>query len=500
MGFLSSQGSLDQTSSRTDDIKLRPELVDKRPVVDNQAVNGEVAIRDTFLANTATNTDTFKSEYSLVAGYPEGSIVYVTWYTQHNALTNIRSINVERLTADSDLTHRSYVQIRNFELRLKENFNFNFDTDKNISSVTGSAIGLPGFEPLVNDIFLYKLRNDKIGVFTVTNVDRLALGNDTYCAINFILTSYLTPSYREQLTKQTTAVFYFDKTKFLAGNHAFLTSDNYSLKKDLIQIRKELIRDYHDRFYTYELNSFVRPDKVYDPYVITYWNKKISLDDLNYRPLQLLISEQAYRNTIWSILTDNPIRNLNTIDREYQICDKWYSTWDTNLNALSGRKVLIIGKDIKFERGAAWQRKFLDDPYGPHAFFPAGDRYLINRLRKEHEYWYGKKKPEHTPDHDKHPDPDCEVCHHKYHHHEHHHKYKFFKSYALSEEFYMGSTSMSTLEQLLYDLISNKVVDPNKILTTIDSYAEWDDESAFYNYLVAIHLIDYGVHWLTNHS
>ncbi len=471
--------------------------------MDNTAIGGEATIRDTFFNQTAVNTDMFDNELSLLAGYPEGRIIEVTWFSQTNAVTNLRSMNVERLTADSDITHYTFTQIRNFELRLANPLDFSYDKGTNISTMAGEALVMPGFEPLVNDLFLYKLRNDKVGIFVVNSIERTAIGNDTYHRITFDLTSYLTPDFLDKLTTQTTATTVFDKTKFLVGNHAVLTSDNYTLKKDFARIRSEIVTSYFDRYFVSDFNSFLRPDEVYDPYVVEYWNRKVGYNDYYRRPTQLLVSQQAFPRTIWAWLTGAPVSH-SKLEEKSKVIRKGYANWDTNTNGLIDRKVLIMGPDIKFENNARMTRKFTSGPYGEYRYSTAAYNDVVARLRREHDYWYGEPSEEHphTPEHDTTPDPLCKVCHMKYHDFFGHlnHSSRYGDSYGVSHEFYIGSHAMSTIEKLVYDAASAKEVNVSRIREVIDTHHEWDDDKAFYQYLLAIYLIDYGTNWLIHHS
>ena len=446
----------------------------------------------------------FKNDLSMIAGYPEGRILIVTWYSQVNATTHLRSMNMERLTSDSDPTHYSFHQIRNFELRLSNELAFEYDKETNISSMKGDALVLPGFQPLVNDLFLYKLRNGKIGIFIVNSTERTAIGNDTYHRISFDLTSYTTPKFIEQLKSQTSLTSVFDKTKFLVGNHAVFTSDFYTLKQDLTRIRAEIVRTYQDRYYSEDYKSFVRPDGIYDPYMVEYWNRKISYIDCYRRPTQLLISQHAFNRTIWAALTGVPV-SVDKLESKYVVRGKGFANWDTNINCLIDRPVLLMGKDITFEADMKHLRKFTSGPYGEYSYSSSARNRLIAKLKKEHNYWYGEPEIDHphTKDHEENPDPLCKVCHDKYH--------SLMikaqqavdnsgKRYAVSDEFYLGSTAMSTMEQLVYDAVTAKEIDVHRVRDVLDDHYNWDDDIAFYQYLLSIYLIDYSTNWLIHHS
>lgn len=508
MGFLSSQGSLDQTSSRNSPVSVRTELTEDNLVVNNEVISQERALQDTFLPSTAVNTDVFKNELSMLAGFPDGRILEVTYFSQVNALTNIRSMNVERITSDTDWTHYSFTQIRNFELRVTSELNFDYSADTNVSSVSGEALMLAGFEPLVNDLFLYKLRNDKTGIFVINSVQRTALGNDTYHRVTFDLTQYLNGFFQEKLVNATKTIVYFDKTKFTVGNHAFLTTDGFSQKKDLISYKQEIVNDYMEKFYTNEINSFLRPDGVYDPYVVEFWNRKVGYNDCNTRPTQMLVSQHAYPRTIWAVLTGTPIRDISKLEHEYLIFSKRYATWDTNVNALVDKCVLLVGSDIEFEISSNNLRRFMSSTASDLPYFDHANKSIVHHLESLHKLAY-HDNPNPPNDgqciHDlpgRPVDPGFTWPPHHHHHHgcHHHHPHYHGKVYALSDKFYKGDATMSTLEQLVYDNVNNKDISINTVISTIEHYQEWDLNDAFYWHLLSLHLIDYCQYWLVHRS
>lgn len=349
MPIINMSGSLPQQSSREKSTSLRPEVQDKVPVLDGHALSDERVVENTFINETSVNEDAYRERMSLVAGFPEGRIVVVTYFSQNNPLTDIQSHVVDLNATTKDDTHLSFTEIRNFELRCSSDINYEYDSDSNTSKVTGEAIVFPRFTPRIADIFLYEMRQGQIGVFRVASVDRLALGQDTYHKITFTMQNYLTPEYRNMLRRQSTSAMYFDKKKYLAGNTALLSSKGFSEKKTLEHLRLELIEDYIERFYSNEFSTFMRPDGLYDPYVVEYWNKKVSIKDSigQMRPTQILISVSNYRKTIWAALTNNPIKDLANIEKSWDT-DTYNSTfWGVNITSLLGHKFITIGSEAK---------------------------------------------------------------------------------------------------------------------------------------------------------
>ena len=345
MAIIQTQGSLNTLSSRTTPRSLRPEVEDKLPVLDNQVLVGDKVIQNTFLNNTAVNSDNFKNELSLIAGYPEGSILKVTYYSKNSPLTDVRSDVVDILTPAKDQVHIDVTEIRDFEIRVSGDLQFQYTEDTNISSMTGEGIVYAGFVPHVGDFFLYELRNGRIGIFYVGASRRLALGQDTYHQISFSLQDFLTSQSRDKIKSGVTSVKYFDKVKFLTGDHALLNSQGYIEQKDLRQVRLELIQNYTDRFYSTDYSSFMRPDGVYDPYVVEYWNKKIGYTESPVRPVQLLVAVQNYKKTIWSALTNNPIKDPRNLAYGWKKAMMQSTFWGVNITSLLREDFIAVGNE-----------------------------------------------------------------------------------------------------------------------------------------------------------
>lgn len=295
--------------------------------------------------NTSFNFDSFKENRSLIAGYPEGRIIVVTYFSQNAPITDVYTKPADLSMETKDDVHISWTEIRNFEMRCPAEIAFDYDQDSNISKISGEAIVFPMFTPRVGDIFLYPMRNGKIGVFHVGKSNRLALGQETYHQISFTLQEYLTHDRRNQLKRQSGKPWYFDKTKFMVGNTSMLSSEGFIQQKELRHFRSEIIQNYIDRFYSESFSSFMRPDEIYDPYVVEYWNKKVSFQDCLIRPTQLLISVKNFGKTIWAVLTNNPIKDLRNVEKSFSTETYAATFWGVNITSLLGHKFLTVGNE-----------------------------------------------------------------------------------------------------------------------------------------------------------
>ena len=306
-------------------------------------------VENTFINRTSVNQDMYADKMSLVAGFPEGRILKVTYFSRNSAPTDIQSDVVDLNTTVKDSVHKTWTEIRNFELRVQNELAFEYDADSNKTKINSEGICFPRFVPKVGDIFLYELRQGKIGMFYVGAINRLAIGQDTCHTVTFTLQGYLTADLRDDLRKNTTEIRYFDKVKYLVGDTSLFTSEGYIQKQELTKLRRELAEDFCARYYSSEMSSFMRPDEIYDPYIVEYWNRKVNVLEvpISQRPVQLLIGVSNYRKTIFGLITDNPIKDPRNCENTVKTVTYRSTFWGANITALLGHKYIAVGNEAK---------------------------------------------------------------------------------------------------------------------------------------------------------
>lgn len=346
MSIVNISGSVTSTSSQSDQPRrLSDSLVDQRVMLDGNELTDRRLVRDSLINNTALDVDTFNTNKSLVAGYVQGQIIKVTYFSRNTPPSDIQSQQVDLITAIKDDTELSLTQIRDMELRLQQSIDYSFEDEENISKSSGTALTWPGFVPRIGEVFFYEIRNGIIGIFVVTKIERLVLGQETYHNISFSLQQPLTPELRRKYQAASVRVCYFDKVKYLTGDTAFLTHTDYLAKQHLIELRPAIIRRYIDEYYSTQFSSFIRPDGKYDPYVVEFWNRKVNISEEDVRPCQLLVTVSNYKRTIWSMMTGNPIKSFKNL--EYNACEylKVGTYWDAGITALLGSRYITVGRE-----------------------------------------------------------------------------------------------------------------------------------------------------------
>ena len=94
-------------------------------------------------------------------------------------------------------------------------------------------------------------------------------------------------------------------------------------------------------FYDRNNHSYIRPDAIYDPYIVQYLLKKISSFDTKCYPMQL-VSIYDYDQTIWSLFTDDKHTYLDDVYPTFTIKYKRDGVYTTQVNGLTNCKYLAI--------------------------------------------------------------------------------------------------------------------------------------------------------------
>lgn len=240
---------------------------------------------------------------------------------------------------DSD-NHFDLEQILNFEFRTESQFNFNWDTEKGEASFTGEGIVYPGFEPHVGDKFVYRVR-DSIGLFAVTHIEPLSIRHGAYYKIAFNFRSRLNEQDMNVLRARTKSTVVFDIQKALSENLSLLKYENYVILEQLRRIRIELAQHYNNKFYDPLIESYISPKGIYDPYLVEYMIKKVSMSVVRNRPRQCILT-QDYEATIWSLFTYQRHTDLSSVTPAFEVVTKFDGIFGTQFNGLINKPFIRI--------------------------------------------------------------------------------------------------------------------------------------------------------------
>lgn len=387
--------------------------------------------KDTFTNRTAISPDRYHDVYGTLLGFGDGSPIIVEYYSKQNALVNKQTTEIDHSSTRHSV-HTDYLLIHDFEIRLEGPFESSYNEETTETVISGVGVTYPGFSPSIGDVFLYDLPDGQIGKFVITGLARLSIQHGTYHRINFSLQQFVNTY---DLTKLNTSVneeVYFDKQKYLSNNASLLKGSDYLDLRALRRYREIFVQYLFQRFWSIELQTIIRPDGVYDPYVVDYIQKKTSIIETGQRPQQLYTEMTDAFSSIWHLFTGSKTIDLSSVVHRCFTIKNEDQIWDATITALINKP-----------------------------FIHLDDRALIN-AKKDLIIVDDEEEEEIT--------------------------------YVFSKAFYTENiNSMTAFERMVYDVIQNDKLTNSNVHTFIDYIKDFrarEELVQFYEICVYIYMID----------
>ena len=343
------------------------QLDTKVTAVSNDKVTGVITTRPTFdkvlsdkrytmksyFNREAINADRYAGLLHDLRAYVEGSDISVTYFHRLHSNVNNNAADID-VSTNLDPIHNGCLQINNFEIKLKDQLSFTYDIDQTISSIVGTALVYPGFNPNMGDLFTYRIdevvADGKVGLFKITNApNRLSVKMSTFHEINFELIQFATIEELDYIYENVREVAWFNKKRFLTEDAALLTSNEEFVITDANFLIANLSAYYKSTFYnTLILETYARPDGAYDPYLIEFLHIILTTEFCREVPLQLLRDYSLKTRSIWQKFTNPNAVDWNVIVLEYIKLTHTVRFMDTNINTLLNKdkiELYIATKD-----------------------------------------------------------------------------------------------------------------------------------------------------------
>lgn len=307
-------------------------------------LSNEKIVKDTLQTQTAWNIDRYASSLSLMAGYGDGFPLNVTYFKLETR-PGYKSAPIDIVLSGTEHpTHKNLIKILNFEIRLSGPLDFQYDKDETFMTAVGQMTTPAGFKPSIGDMFYMLQQDGKWGIMAVRDIERLSLSQNTFHKCDIELVTFLTADQRDFVDACIVNTYYFDKQKYHINNMTLLTETSYIQMNTIKQLRKEMISYYYDKFMEFTINSVVLPSGVYDPYVVEFLHKKISVMDFPNRPQQLLPELNDYNDSIWACFTNvNQSNNPKTVMRSIHLKRRSNNYWQAGITLLLERDYIALG-------------------------------------------------------------------------------------------------------------------------------------------------------------
>jgi hypothetical protein len=303
-------------------------------------------VRDVTVEKNAFNSSDFKVDRQLILGYLEGHKIQVTYYHVESSTYHQRS-SPSDTTAKRDNIEIPLTKISEFELILPSNIgNLDWNQDASAGTVTGEGMVYSGFNAKIGDLFIYSLGEGRVGLFTVASVQPLSIYSTATHRISFILkNANVDTSERHLIEDRVVKHLYFDKRAFLTGDRILLTADSKLQSDTLKRLTSNMISFYYKKFYSYVSNSVVAPspDYAYDPYIVEFLNKIVTIDQSGKRLRQLYPKVNlTYDYSIWARMLSFYNNSISGLVQHYRTTLATNTYVDVDSTGLTNKPYLML--------------------------------------------------------------------------------------------------------------------------------------------------------------
>jgi hypothetical protein len=304
-----------------------------------EALSQAETVKNSQIGRTAFSHRDYPSTAAAIAWYTEGTSLYVTYYQIIN--DNINRSALTDITALRDGIDIPLMQISDFVLKVSDAFALSWNEEENAGSVTGEAVTVPGFEPKLGEGFVTALTGGSLGFFVVTSITPMSYANERVHRIGFKLIDYFAGDLQTRVNDRVkkTAKAVADTASM---RHVFLDSTSYSQASVLESAHDHLVAHYSQLFFSQTVGSFVRPDGVYDPYVVEFM-RSIANFPRHTDPSQVYpLVHLTYEKTFWHRILDSKNRYAGTLSSRYSEILYDRRVYDADFNALQNHQYLTI--------------------------------------------------------------------------------------------------------------------------------------------------------------
>lgn len=282
---------------------------DKAPEVDPPKVGDKIE-RDIDTAAVYKGETDFNVGISL-----NGSPWDVTYYNQV-----LRTNDTPRqLDTGIDPSLQQYVRIKNYNLMTTEGIDFDYDPATGISDLTGAGEMWPGQAPHIGDMFVAKMKGNRMGLFVIKTAVPMQYLAYTGYRVTYELFDYHDDNYQADLDRKVIKEMYFDADK---QGCCDAISDKEQIT-DVGLVLSRLVQWYYDEYYDLmtETALYPRGSKTYDPFVVRFFREIVNRNLRGYNPLltQYSCENGMYKKnirTIFDLMIDNNAYGMGFVSKK----------------------------------------------------------------------------------------------------------------------------------------------------------------------------------------
>jgi hypothetical protein len=398
--------------------------------------------------------------HSLIA-YASGAPWSVDFYSQvvgeHNDLREI--------DPGQSGVYQQYSKTVAMEIRVNTPLTSGYDTEKGMTTVTGSAIVYPFLVPNVSDYFVSDVADNRKALFRITQVDRKTLSRDSVYGIEYELVNYvdLDNSIYDNLESKVIKSYRFSKDRLLEGLAPILKEEEFFKVTNLRALYSDLVSFYFKNFYNKLYFTLILPGQekaVYDSNLVNYILKIVeTVDCPEVRSVkQIPTDDDPYlgQSDFWDLLLRKDYNGRVLCNNSKALVNKELFVKNSYIKGLAFSTIdyvlYPVDPDVSNITAFTDNIKLLSEEvilattgYKGSVLDP-----LDNTFTKA-DVVYQIIKPVLGDD-----------------------------TYVLSEAFYAGTGTMSLLEILVKDYLQGKTIDLDMLYAITDKYRKWNRLEQFY--------------------
>lgn len=298
-------------------------------------------ITNTQLNRYALDTTTYANTNKQLVGFIKGKRVNVTYYRLLNREGSNNRTNIADTPSSRHVLDTEYMKILNLEITLPKEFDFQVNNAQASMSIKGTAMFYPNMNPNIGDLFLMEVGDGRYGVCRISLVTPMSWRTDRIYTVEFIVHEFATHENHDPTEGSVTITTVFSKENYLGGTAALLSETTFLQLQKIREARTNLCRYYHTAFFDRNLRSYVRPDGIYDPCVVKFMSNKVTMDDLQIRPKNLLGQiADVYQYSLWARLEDRFNASLYNVSPYFALSQYNQTRMGMFVTELYGRTIL----------------------------------------------------------------------------------------------------------------------------------------------------------------
>ena len=366
-------------------------------------------------------------------------------------------------------TVQQYNLIHKLELKVEGELSNSSDSEKALTTITGNGSLYPSIIPNVGDVFVAECGRGRVGMFSVTNVERKTFNRDSVYSLEYTCIAFLDeePAKFHNLSTKVIREFTFNKDRLVSGGVPIITKEEDSKFVKLTDYYHQLVRYYTKNFYEDDIKTIAIPGQsayAYDYYVASFISKLIGVDEFNAHSKVILYNIEKDRHLrqdqLYSVL----------IERDYDAlfrCNKFMALTTTSTFSLDSTI-----QSLRYSKIDLIVYPKLSDTTLTKDISRLNARYEFNDIRSGNSDTKALLKSD---------DLVTDTCTIK--------SINIDDYYVFSENFYTDTPNQSILETLTLDYLKCNAIEIDKLTLLCDEYRSWGRLEQFYYIPILILLI-----------